>query len=79
MPSELYVTEADGREFKMLEITYHIFGFNPLGFHLVNILFHSGISVLVFLVTSRLLKNSKASISNPSVSPPPNYLKPFRE
>ena len=35
---------------------YHIFGLNPWGFHLVNILFHAGVSVLVFLVTLRLLQ-----------------------
>lgn len=37
-------------------ITNKIFGINPFGFHLVNILYHAGISVLVFLVTLNLFK-----------------------
>jgi len=38
---------------------YHVFGLRPWGFHLVSILFHAGVSVLVFLITSRLLKESE--------------------
>jgi tetratricopeptide (TPR) repeat protein len=38
---------------------YHVFGLRPWGFHLVSILFHAGASVLVFLITSRLLKESE--------------------
>jgi tetratricopeptide (TPR) repeat protein len=44
---------------------YHIFGLNPLGFHLVNILFHCGTSVLVFLIIRKFLTAqnvSKASV-----------------
>ena len=33
---------------------YHLFGMRPWGFHLVNILFHAGVSVLVFLIALRL-------------------------
>lgn len=33
---------------------YHIFGLNPWGFHLVNVLFHGANSVLVFVIASRL-------------------------
>ena len=34
---------------------YYVFGLQAWGFHLVNILFHAGNSVLVFLIMSRLL------------------------
>ena len=34
--------------------TYHVFGFKPWGFHLVNILFHSLNSVLLFLIVKML-------------------------
>ena len=46
-------------------LDYHIFGFNPWGFHLVNILFHAGVSVLVFVILLRLLGEST---SLPSIS-----------
>jgi len=36
--------------------TYSIFGLQPWGFHLVNVIFHSGVSILVFLIASNLLK-----------------------
>ncbi|MEK6876843.1 MAG: tetratricopeptide repeat protein [Nanoarchaeota archaeon] len=36
-------------------IDYHIFGFKPWGFHLTNIIFHAGVSVLVFLIVSTLV------------------------
>jgi hypothetical protein len=38
-------------------LDYHIFGLNPLGFHLTNLLFHSGISVLVLFITCFILNN----------------------
>lgn len=41
-------------------IEYHLFGFNPWGFHLVNIIFHAGVSVMVFLIASMLF-NKKLS------------------
>lgn len=34
---------------------YQLFGLKPWGFHLVNILFHTGVSILVFLVLLQLL------------------------
>jgi tetratricopeptide (TPR) repeat protein len=40
---------------------YYMFGMKPWGFHLVNILFHAGVSVLVFLVVLRLLAESTAT------------------
>jgi hypothetical protein len=36
-------------------LNYHIFGLDPWGFHLVNVIFHAGNSVLVFLLLSRLV------------------------
>jgi len=41
-------------------INYHTFGLSAWGFHLTNILFHAGSSVLVFLLCSELLKKSGA-------------------
>jgi tetratricopeptide (TPR) repeat protein len=37
---------------------YHIFGLRPWGFHLVNVLFHSGVSILVFILSLKLLGQS---------------------
>ncbi len=48
---------------------YYVFGLRPWGFHLVNILFHAGVSVLVFIVTLRLLDESQPSASNANVIP----------
>jgi len=45
-------------------LNYHLFGLKPWGFHLVNIFFHAGVSVLVFLFVSRLLSESYPSPSN---------------
>lgn len=49
-------------------VNYHFLGLKPWGFHLVNILFHVGNSVLVFLVASRLLNNSFSSVLTSSSS-----------
>lgn len=35
-------------------LTYYIFGLKPWGFHLLNILFHTGASVLVFIISRRM-------------------------
>ncbi|MBI5598109.1 MAG: tetratricopeptide repeat protein [Deltaproteobacteria bacterium] len=40
-------------------LSYHVFGLKPWGFHLVNMLFHAGVSVLVFLVALRLFKDGE--------------------
>lgn len=45
-------------------ISYYVFGLKPWGFHLVNIIFLSGTSILVFLLTSRVLRGSQPSTSN---------------
>ena len=47
--------------------TYALFGLQPWGFHLVNILFHTANSVLVFIITSRLLKQSTSGPYTPVV------------
>ena len=44
--------------------TYYVFGLRPLGFHLVNILFHAGISVLVFCITFFLLRGRQPTNSS---------------
>ncbi len=48
---------------------YHVFGLNPLGFHLVNILFHAGVSVMVFIIVRHLLMASSSSTIDWYLSP----------
>jgi protein O-mannosyl-transferase len=48
-------------------ISFFVFGLNPWGFHLVNILFHIGNTLLVFMVASRLLGGAAAPPSSPLV------------
>jgi protein O-mannosyl-transferase len=50
-------------------LNYHLFGLNPWGFHLVNILFHCGASVLVFLIIRRLLNERMLTTSSVYLSP----------
>jgi hypothetical protein len=40
-------------------IDYHIFGLEPWGYHLTKILFHAGVSVLVFLITLTVFNQCK--------------------
>jgi tetratricopeptide (TPR) repeat protein len=42
---------------------YYIFGLNPWGFHLINIIFHAAVSVLVFVLILKLLKKINPSVS----------------
>ena len=51
-------------------LNYHLFGLNPWGFHLVNILFHCGVSILVFLVIRSLLPEHRNLVSPAYLSPP---------
>lgn len=37
-------------------LIYHIFGSGPWAFHLVNILFHAGVSLLIYFILSHLVK-----------------------
>ena len=46
-------------------IDYHIFGLKPWGFHLTNIIFHAGVSVLVFIIVSMLINQSHDLNSKP--------------
>lgn len=50
-------------------INYHIFGLSPWGFHLINILFHYGVTVLVFFITFEFLEKSSPSVSKTSLLP----------
>ena len=50
-------------------LNYYVFGLNPWGFHLVNILFHAGVSVLVFIIVLRLLGKSQPSSAISHVFP----------
>jgi tetratricopeptide (TPR) repeat protein len=43
-------------------LVHSVFGLNPLGFHLFNILLHAGNSALVFFLTSRLLPEEQAEV-----------------
>jgi tetratricopeptide (TPR) repeat protein len=51
-------------------LNYHLFGLKPWGFHLVNILFHCGASVLVFLIIRGLLTEQRVTTSSAYLSPP---------
>lgn len=51
-------------------IDYGIFGFQAWGYHLTNVLWHAGVSVLVFLVASRLLRDAGRPESPDLLSPP---------
>jgi tetratricopeptide (TPR) repeat protein len=51
-------------------LNYHLFGLKPWGFHLVNILFHCGASVLVFLIIRRFLIERQGTYSSVYLSPP---------
>ena len=62
-------------------ISYYVFGLKPWGFHLVNIILHSGTSILVFLITSRLLREPQTSAS-PSFFPDDGFFNvpvPFKK
>ena len=51
-------------------VCYHLFGLSACGYHLMNILFHSGVSLLVFLLTSELLRAWRPFPANPFLAPP---------
>ncbi len=54
----------------MYMFNYYVFGLKPWGFHLIDILFHAGNSALVFLLASRLFKDTypQAAISPPFIA-----------
>ncbi len=39
-------------------LSYHVFGLAPWGYHLVNVLFHTGVSLLVFVIARRLFQKT---------------------
>ncbi len=51
-------------------LNYHVFGLRPWGFHLVNVLFHCGVSVLVFLIVRKLFIQRRGVPSPVFLSPP---------
>ncbi|HYA14918.1 MAG TPA: tetratricopeptide repeat protein [Syntrophales bacterium] len=50
-------------------INYYVFGLAPWGFHLVNMLFHAGNTVLVFLIAIKLFKETPLSMPSSTVLP----------
>lgn len=51
---------------------YHVFGLKPWGFHLVNILFHAGVSTLVFIIMKKL-ESGYAPSNGPALEPPGSW------
>ena len=51
-------------------VNYYLFGIKPWGYHLLNIMFHTGVSVLIFLITSHLFRKSQSPVFKPYLSPP---------
>jgi cytochrome c-type biogenesis protein CcmH/NrfG len=49
---------------------FHLFGLNPLGFHLVNVLLHAAVSVLVFAIAMKLLAGEFGAPSFPTQALP---------
>ena len=50
-------------------LNYYIFGLKPWGFHLVNVIFHCGVSVLVFLIIGRFLTEHRVTKTLVYLSP----------
>ena len=48
---------------------YYLFGLSPWGFHLVNILFHAGVCILVFLIAAKIFNKTTGSNSLNLLSP----------
>jgi tetratricopeptide (TPR) repeat protein len=40
---------------------YYFFGLSPWGYHLINVLFHVGVCILVFLIASKIFKKPSGS------------------
>jgi len=51
-------------------LTYALFGLNPLGFHVINIVIHAGVSLLVFVLASRFLAGVQLTHRLPALSAP---------
>ncbi len=48
-------------------LLYALFGLNPLGFHVFNIVVHAGVSLLVFVLTLRLLGDGGRTPGRPAL------------
>ncbi len=52
-------------------INYHVFGgLKAWGFHFVNVLFHVGVTILVYLITTNFLRDDKSKPSGSLISVP---------
>ncbi len=49
-------------------LTYYIFGIDPIGFHITNVLFHAGISILVFFTMLNLVEKTGTDRSKISLT-----------
>lgn len=47
---------------------YALFGLNPLGFHVFNVVVHAGVSLLVFVLASRILGNDGSGPGLPALN-----------
>ncbi|MBD3359680.1 MAG: hypothetical protein GF365_03165 [Candidatus Buchananbacteria bacterium] len=43
----------------IFSLAYNLFGLNPLGYHLINLIFHIGVCFLIYLLTLTLFENYK--------------------
>ncbi|MEK6527463.1 MAG: hypothetical protein AABZ36_01065, partial [Nitrospirota bacterium] len=55
-------------------IDYQVFGLKPLGFHLTTVLFHGGVSVLVFLIFSMLINQLRLTNLKPKTQNPKSQI-----
>jgi Tfp pilus assembly protein PilF len=55
--------------FMIYTLVYQVFGQTPWAFHLVNILFHAGVSIVVFLIAVPLFKSGAAAPSVRGLAP----------
>src|SRR5512143_4138639 len=49
-------------------LIYALFGLNPLGFHAFNVVVHAGVSLLVFVLASRILGNDGSGPGRPALN-----------
>jgi tetratricopeptide (TPR) repeat protein len=47
----------------LYSVSYHLFGLAPWGYHLTNVLFHAGNSIMVFVIASKLACTAELSSS----------------
>lgn len=49
-------------------LLYALFGLNPIGFHVFNVIVHAGVSLLVFVLASRFLGDDQPTPRRPALS-----------